>query len=335
MESQLVLGIETSCDETAAAVVESGRTIRANVIASQIDLHQRFGGVVPEIASRRHVELILPVVDRALQEAGASLDDLFGIAVTQGPGLVGSLLVGISAAKALAFARGLPLVGVNHLEGHICANFLAHPDLDTPLVCLTVSGGHTALVYVPRPGEYEVMGTTRDDAAGEAFDKIARVLGLGYPGGAAIDRLARGRDPGAIPLPRAMAGEGYEFSFSGLKTAALQFLERARREGRKVDIGEFAAAFQEAIVDVLVEKALRAAREKRVSRLVLSGGVAANSRLRERLARQGAALGLDVRWPPLELCTDNGAMIAAAGYFRLKAGERAPLSLNAEPALRL
>jgi len=221
--------------------------------------------VVPEIASRRHVELILPVIDQALRQAGVTLADVDAVAVTQGPGLVGSLLVGISAAKALAFARRLPLIGVNHIEGHIYANFLAHPELEPPLVCLTVSGGHTVLFYVPRFGEYEVLGTTRDDAAGEALDKVARILGLGYPGGPAIDRLARGRDPRKVDFPRAMLDEGYEFSFSGLKTAAVQRLERARRQGEDVDVADFAAAFQEAVVDVLVTKALRAARDKGVA----------------------------------------------------------------------
>lgn len=331
----VILGIETSCDETAAAVVEAGRRIRSNVVASQTDLHQRWGGVVPEVASRRHVELIIPVIDRALADAGITLADVDGVAVTQGPGLVGSLLVGIAAAKAIAFARRLPLVGVNHIEGHIYANFLAHPELEPPLVCLTVSGGHTVLFYVPAYGQYQVMGATRDDAAGEALDKVARLLGLGYPGGPAIDRLAQGQDPAAYDFPRAMLDESYEFSFSGLKTAAVQQLERARRRGEAVDLPKFAAAFQEAIVDVLVAKAVRAAQEKGVAQIMIAGGVAANSRLRERLTAAGAELGLRVYWPPPALCTDNAAMIAAAGYFRLQAGERAPWSLNAEPQLRL
>lgn len=348
----LILGIETSCDETAAAVVERGRHIRSNVVASQIQLHQKFGGVVPEVASRRHVELIMPVIDEALEQAGVTLADVDGIAVTKGPGLVGSLLVGIAAAKALAFAGRLPLVGVNHIEGHIYANFLSHPELEPPLVCLTVAGGHTALFYVPEYGQYEVLGSTRDDAAGEALDKIARVLGLGYPGGPEIDRLARGRDPGEYDLPRAMLDEGYDFSFSGLKTAALNHINRAKQRGEEIDVGAFAAAFQEAIVDVLVAKAMRAAEEKGVRNVIMAGGVASNSRLRERMAEAARELsggtnstgaasktpsgdGLRVYWPAPALCTDNAAMIAAAGYYRLRAGERSPLSLNAQPSLKL
>lgn len=337
----LILGIETSCDETAAAVVERGRIIRSNVVASQIQLHQKFGGVVPEVASRRHLELMLPVVDEALRQAGVGLSDIDGIAVTKGPGLVGALLVGLAAAKALALAGGLPLVGVNHIEGHIYANFLSHPQLEPPLVCLTVAGGHTAIVYVPDYGQYQILGSTRDDAAGEALDKIARVLGLGYPGGPEIDRLARGQDPNRYELPRAMLEEGYDFSFSGLKTAALNVLNRARQRGEDVDVPAFAAAFQEAVVDVLVAKTMRAAQEKRVRSVIMAGGVAANSRLRERMtkaARELSATGpgeVRVYWPAPALCTDNAAMIAAAGYYRLRAGERSPLSLNAEPGLKL
>lgn len=333
----LILGIESSCDETAAAVVERGRHIRSNVVASQVQLHQKFGGVVPEVASRRHVELIMPVIEEALEQAGVTLADVDGIAVTKGPGLVGSLLVGIAAAKALAFAGRLPLVGVNHIEGHIYANFLSHPELEPPLVCLTVAGGHTALFYVPEYGQYEVMGSTRDDAAGEALDKIARVLGLGYPGGPEIDRLAKGRDPGEYDLPRAMLDEGYDFSFSGLKTAALNHINRAKQRGEEIDVGAFAAAFQEAIVDVLVAKTMLAAEEKGVKSVIMAGGVASNSRLRERMAEAAreSDTGMNVYWPAPALCTDNAAMIAAAGYYRLRAGERSPLSLNAQPSLKL
>ena len=339
---RLILGIETSCDETAAAVVEQGRIIRSSVVASQIEVHQKFGGVVPEVASRRHLELMLPVIDEALRQAGVTLADIDGIAVTKGPGLVGSLLVGLAAAKALALALGVPFVGVNHIEGHIYANFLSHPELEPPLVCLTVAGGHTALVYVPDYGRYEILGSTRDDAAGEALDKIARVLGLGYPGGPEIDRLARGQDPGRYELPRAMLEEGYDFSFSGLKTAALNLLNRARQRGEEIDVAAFAASFQEAVVDVLVAKTMRAAAEKRVRSVIMAGGVASNSRLRERMTQAARELGdaaglgeMRVYWPAPALCTDNAAMIAAAGYYRLLAGERSPLSLNAEPSLKL
>lgn len=338
----LILGVETSCDETAAAVVDRGRRVLSNVVASQIELHQKFGGVVPEVASRRHVELMLPVIDEALTEADVGLAELDGIAVTYGPGLVGSLLVGLSAAKGLALAADKPFVGVNHIEGHIYANFLSHPDLEPPLVCLTVAGGHTVLLYVPDFGAYEVLGSTRDDAAGEAFDKIARVLGLGYPGGPEIDRIAReyreagtGSDGIDVVLPRAMLDEGYEFSFSGLKTAALNYINQRRQRGKSVDVPAFSDAFQEAIVDVLVVKTMRAARDKNVTNVIMAGGVASNSRLRERMAAAGAERDLHVFWPAPVLCTDNAAMIAAAGYFRLQAGERSDFALNARPGLTL
>lgn len=342
MSESLVLGVESSCDETAAAVVADGRRVVSNVVASQIELHQKFGGVVPEVASRRHVELMLPVIDEALAQADVGLADVDGIAVTYGPGLVGSLLVGLSAGKALALAANKPLVGVNHIEGHIYANFLTHPHLEPPLVCLTVAGGHTVLLYVPDFGEYEILGTTRDDAAGEAFDKIARVLGLGYPGGPEIDRIARefregsaGEPEHDVVLPRALLDEGYEFSFSGLKTAAINYIHRMKQRGDDLDVPAFADAFQEAIVDVLVVKTMRAAEDKGVGDVIMAGGVASNSRLRERMAAAGREQGVDVYWPAPDLCTDNAAMIAAAGHHRLEAGERAAFDLNARPGLTL
>lgn len=332
--AELVLGIETSCDETAAAVVAGGRRILSNIVASQVNMHRRYGGVVPEIASREHVAAILPVIDSALGEAQVHLSDITAIAVAYGPGLVGSLLVGVSAAKALAFASGLPLIGVNHIEGHIYANFLAHADVKPPLVCLTVSGGHTDLLYIPEVGTYQMLGCTRDDAAGEAFDKVGRVMGLPYPAGPAIDRLAVAGNPQAVALPRALS-EGLDFSFSGLKTAGINYLHNAKQKGEQVNQADFAASLQEAIVDVLVDKTMQAAKHLGVNQVIMSGGVAANTRLRWRMEQATNAAGMSLFYPPIELCTDNAAMIASAGYFRYVRGERAPLSLNAIPDLRL
>ncbi len=330
-----VLGIETSCDETAVAVVEDGE-VRSNLIARQTDLHARFGGVVPELASRAHVEALNPLLDRALEEAGCRFADLEGVAVTVGPGLVGALLVGISAAKAVAYATGAPLIGVNHLEGHIWANFLEHGPPEPPYVCLVVSGGHTMLVHMPEVHRYEVLGQTLDDAAGEAFDKIARFLGLGYPGGPALDALAREGDPNAIALPRAMADSGdYDFSLSGLKTAVLRYVRAETEAGRVVDPADLAASFQEAVVDVQVAKTIRAAREKGVGTILLGGGVVANTRLRERITAEGEAAGLRVLYPSPELCTDNAAMIAGAGASRLARGERTGFDVEADPGLEL
>ena len=330
-----VLGIETSCDETAVAVVEDGRVL-SNLIASQVDLHARFGGVVPELASRAHVEALNPLMDEALEGAGTRFGDLDGVAVTVGPGLVGALLVGIAAAKAVALATGAPLIGVNHLEGHIFANHLVHgPDL-APAVCLVISGGHTMLVHMPEPHRYEPLGQTLDDAAGEAFDKIARFIGLGFPGGPALDRLARDGNREAIRFPRPMADSGdYDSSLSGLKTAVLRHVKAERSAGREVDPADLAASFQEAIVDVQVSKTIAAAKEKGVGTVLLGGGVVANSRLRERIEEAGSAAGLRVLFPPLELCTDNGAMIAAAGATRLARGERTGLDVGADPGLEL
>lgn len=334
--SVVILAIETSCDETSAAVVADGSEILSNIISSQVDVHQKFGGVVPEVASRKHLELINQVIAEALCAAGMGFQDLDAVAVTYGPGLVGALLVGVSAAKAIAFGLDLPLVGVNHLEGHIYANFLMEPGLGFPLLCLVVSGGHTDLVLIEKHGSFRVIGKTRDDAAGEAFDKAARALGLGYPGGPLIDRISREGDPEAVGLPRAYLEEGsFDFSFSGLKSAVINYLRRAGQRGEEVNIADMAAGFQKAIVDVLVDKTLDAARHTGVSTILLAGGVAANARLREDLAERAGKELRRVIIPPPVLCTDNAAMIACAAYFRYLRGAFAPLTLNAVPDLKL
>lgn len=332
----LVLAIETSCDETAAAVLRDGREVLSSVVASQIDFHARFGGVVPEIASRKHTEAIVGVVDEALEQAGVALPDLTAIGVTIGPGLVGALVVGVSYAKALAMAAGLPLVGVNHLEGHLFANVLADPDVAPPLVALIVSGGHTSLVHVPAWGEYHTLGSTLDDAAGEAFDKVAKALGLGYPGGPVISKLAATGDPAAIDFPRAMIRTAdFDFSLSGLKTAVVTHIEAERRAGREIDLPDLAASFQAAVIDVQVAKALRAVEECGVRTFVIGGGVAANPALREALRDAMERRGVYFSVPPLALCTDNAAMIAAATHFRLWRGETLGGSAEAIPDLRL
>jgi tRNA N6-adenosine threonylcarbamoyltransferase len=332
----ITLGIETSCDETAVAVVEDGFTIRANLIARQEHLHERFGGVVPEVAARAHVEALNPLLAQALETTGVGFDDLDGVAVTSGPGLVGALLVGMAAAKSLALATGIPLVGVNHLEGHYWANFLVHGPPRPPYVALIVSGGHTMLVHVPELFRHLVLGQTLDDAAGEAFDKVARLLGLGFPGGPALDAAARDGDPDAIRFPRAMEASGdLDFSMSGLKTAVLRYVRTEQAAGREIDVPDLAASFQEAIVDVQVSKTIAAAERTGVPTVLLGGGVVANTRLRERLRRDGSAAGLDVLYPPLELCTDNAAMIACLGAARLARGERTSLDIAADPNLQL
>ncbi len=331
-----ILGIETSCDETSAAVLRNGRELLSHVISSQITTHQKYGGVVPEIASREHILHIRSVVEQALQEAGTDFSELSGIAVTYGPGLVGSLLVGVAGAKAMAYAAGIPLIGVNHLEGHIYANFLNTPDLEFPLLALLVSGGHSHLVYFEGHGKYKVLGQTRDDAAGEALDKVARTLGLGYPGGPQIQRVALEGNPHAFEFPRAMLERGsLDFSFSGMKSAVLNTLNSARMKGESLSVPDLAASFQEAVVDVLVRKALLALERTKAKTLVLAGGVAANALLRERLTDETGRRGIRFNYPPPILCTDNGAMIATAGYYRYLAGDFAPWDLNAIPGLNL
>ncbi len=349
----IILAIETSCDETAAAVMRGKRELLADVVASQIDFHARFGGVVPEIASRKHTEAIVDVVAQAMQEAGDSLRALGdehapagseplsfsavdAIAVTYGPGLVGALVVGLAYAKGLAMATGLPLVGVNHLEGHIFANVLADEQVRPPLVALLVSGGHTSLVHMPEWGVYKTMGETLDDAAGEAFDKVAKVLGLGYPGGPILSRLAADGDPAAIDFPRAMMRSGdYQFSLSGLKTAVINHIRHEQQAGREIDVPDLAASFQAAVIDVQVAKAARAVTETGARVFCLGGGVAANPALREALRAAIEPLGVHVSVPPLNLCTDNAAMIAAAAYHRYRNGEALGLEADAVPGLRL
>ena len=331
-----VLAIETSCDETAAAVVEDGRHVLSSVVSSQVDLHARYGGVVPELAGRAHVELLTPVVAEALLEAGVEnradgRPALDAVAATIGPGLIGALLVGVSAAKAMALAWGLPFVGVNHLEGHLAAAFLEEPELEFPLVVLLVSGGHTMLVLMEGPGSYRLLGQTVDDAAGEAFDKVARFLGLGYPGGPVIDQVSIEGDPKAVEFPRAMIDEGHDFSFSGLKTAVITYV----RKNPEAAVADVAASFQEAVVDVLVSKARRAALDLGVKGLCLAGGVAANSLLRERTLDVCIAEGLRPFIPSRSLCTDNAAMIGVAAAWRLAASGPSPLDLAADPNLRL
>ncbi len=326
-----ILGLETSCDETAAAVVVGGRTVLSSVVSSQVDLHARYGGVVPEIASRAHVETITPVIAQAMVESGLERSDIDAVAATVGPGLVGALLVGVSAAKALALAWDVPFVAVNHLEAHLHAALLEDPELTFPLVVLLVSGGHTMLVLMEGYGEYRLLGQTLDDAAGEAFDKVARFLGLGYPGGPAIDRVATEGDPDAIAFPRSMIDEDYVFSFSGLKTAVVNHV----RKHPEVETADVAASFQAAVVDVLVTKALRAARDHGVHGVALAGGVAANSLLRARLEADCAVAGVRAFLPSRAMCTDNAAMVAAAGWYRLRADGPSALSTAADPNLRL
>jgi N6-L-threonylcarbamoyladenine synthase len=324
----LVLGIESSCDETAAAVVQNGRFILSNIVASQNDLHRQYGGIVPEIASRKHMEVIAPVILQAIQDAHITLDDLGGIAVTRGPGLVGSLLVGLSVAKAIAFAKQKPFVGVNHLEGHIASICLGEQVPDFPFIALVVSGGHTSIYFVKQFNNMNLLGQTRDDAAGEAFDKAAKLMNIGYPGGLIIDELAKKGNRESIKFPRAMK-ESLDFSFSGVKTSLLNHIRKMGQSLRSNEICDVAASYQEAIVDVLVEKTIRAAQLSNLSRIVVCGGVAANSRLRERFIELSIKSGMDIFFPPTCYCTDNAAMIAVVGNYLLERGQRDSLDLNA------
>lgn len=332
----LILAIESSCDETAAAVVKNGRTILSNIISSQIDLHKLYGGVVPEIASRKHIEKINQVIEEALRTAEVTLDDLDAIGVTYGPGLVGALLVGVAEAKAISWAKKIPLVGVHHIEGHVSANYIEHPDLEPPFLCLIVSGGHTHLVIVKDYGEFEILGRTRDDAAGEAFDKVARAIGLGYPGGPKIDKISREGNPEAVHFPRAKLEDGpYDFSFSGVKSAVLNHINRCRMQGETVCQADIAASFQMAVVETLVEKSIAAAKAYGMKTLAIAGGVASNGTLRSRMAEACRKEGIRFCYPSPVFCTDNAAMIGVAAYYEYQKGTRHGLDLNAVPNLKL
>ena len=336
MKEIFLLAIESSCDETAAAVVKNGREVLSNVIYSQIALHTEFGGVVPEIASRKHIEKINQVIEQAFADAGVGLKDIDAIAVTYGPGLVGALLVGVSEAKAISFATGKPLIGVHHIEGHICANFIENKELEPPFVCLVASGGHSHLVVVKDYGEYELIGRTRDDAAGEAFDKVARAIGLGYPGGPKIDREAKEGNPDAVCFPRAkVAGSAYDFSFSGLKSAVLNYLNSCKMKGEAVNTADVAASFQKAVVEVLVEHSIAAVEEYGYDKFAIAGGVASNSALREAFGVACKKAGIAFYRPSPIFCTDNAAMIGVAGYYEYKKGVRHGFDLNAVPNLSL
>ena len=332
----LILAIESSCDETAASVVKNGRCVLSNIISSQIAIHTLYGGVVPEIASRKHIEKINQVVEAALKEADVTLDDIDAIGVTYGPGLVGALLVGVAEAKAIAYAKKKPLVGVHHIEGHVSANYIEHPDLEPPFLCEIISGGHTHLVIVRDYGSFEILGRTRDDAAGEAFDKVARAIGLGYPGGPKIDKLAKEGNPHAIDFPRAhMEDAPYDFSFSGVKSAVLNHLNKCRMTGEPVVEADIAASFQQAVVDVLVDNAIRAAKDYHMDRLAIAGGVASNGALRAAMEAACEKEGIRFYRPSPIFCTDNAAMIGVAAYYEYRKGTRHGWDLNAVPNLKL
>ena len=331
-----ILAIESSCDETAAAVVEDGRKVLSSVISSQISIHTKFGGVVPEIASRKHIENINPVIRQALGDANLSLDEVDAIAVTYGPGLVGALLVGVAEAKAIAYATNKPLIGVHHIEGHISANYIENQDLEPPFICLVVSGGHTHLVVVKDYGEYEILGKTRDDAAGEAFDKVARAVGLGYPGGPKVDAMAKEGNPNAIEFPRgAVSGSPYDFSFSGLKSAVFNYLNQCEMKGEEVNRADVCASFQASVVDSLVSRAFAALNDYGYKKLAIAGGVASNSAIRSAFIEKCKASGVEFYYPSPILCTDNAAMIGSAAYYDYKNGITHGLDLNAVPNLKL
>ena len=333
---KLILGIESSCDETAAAVVKNGREVLSNVINTQIDLHKKYGGVVPEIASRKHIENIDAVVEEALVKAGVTIDNIDAVAVTYGPGLVGALLVGVSFAKGYSYAAHKPLVPVHHIKGHIMANFIAHKELEPPFVCLVASGGHSHIVLVENYTEFKILGRTRDDAAGEAFDKIARVIGLGYPGGPKVDKLAKEGNPEAVKFPRVRIDkDSLDFSFSGVKTAVINYLHKQEQLGIEVNKADIAASFQAAVTDVLVEHTIEAAEKYNINTIAIAGGVAANSELREKMTREAGKKNISVLFPPPVLCTDNAAMIACAGYYSYLKGITAEQDLNAVPYLSI
>ena len=336
MENKIILAIESSCDETSAAVVVNGRDVLSNIIASQIDTHKKFGGVVPEVASRMHIEVINSVVSEALKVANKTLDDIDAIAVTYGPGLVGALLVGLQYAKGLAYSLKKPLIGVNHIEGHISANFIEHKDLKPPFVCLVVSGGHTFIVHVKDYGNYEIIGETRDDAAGEAYDKVARSLGLGYPGGPKIDKLSKEGNEDAIKFPRANFHDNtLDFSFSGVKSAVLNYLNKMEMKNEKINKADVAASFQKAVVGVLTDNVIKTCKIKKIDKIAIAGGAASNSALRESLIKDGKKRNINVLFPSPILCTDNAAMIGSAAYFEFLRGNVASMDLNAKPNLRL
>lgn len=334
--SDLIMGIETSCDETAAAIVEDGKKIISNVVASQISIHQKYGGVVPEIASRKHMEYIIPVIDKALDESEKKITDLSAIAVTYGPGLIGSLLVGLSVAKAMAYAQNIPLIGINHLEAHIYANFLEHTEIKPPFICLIVSGGHTSLVCIRNFREYKLLGQTKDDAAGEVFDKIAKVLDLGYPGGPITERLAKRGDPSSIKFPRPILNDkSYDFSFSGLKTAVIYYIKELKEENKNIPVSDILASFQQAVIDVLVKKTIKAALNFKTKQIILAGGVAANNSLRREIKEKADLLNIKVFCPSIFLCTDNAAMVASAGYYKFKENKKSSLNIDAVSRLPL